>query len=184
MLTLGKEAFDIDYSQHYSIFSEGDTTEDEKFSFYQLNPEKDKCYLNYGCGSWSRTIEELRTDGYDVYGYDPYSCKIDRTYMIKSLDKLREMRFDGIFSNNVLEHLIDPIDTFSLFKHLLRDNTSKMVHSTPCYEYLYEYTRFHLFFYTGKSLQVLCDHVGLEAYGRYDEIRFNNKYTSFLFRQV
>ncbi len=183
MLTLDKDNFDLDYSQHYSIFSEGDTTEDEKFTFYQLEPQKDKCYLNYGCGSWSRTIDELRAEGFNIYGYDPYACNSNRSYIITSMDVLAGMRFDGIFSNNVLEHLTNPIETFLLFKHLLIDNNGKMIHSTPCYDYLYEYTRFHLFFYTGKSLQILCDHVGMESYGRYDEIRNNNKYTSFLFRE-
>ena len=183
MLTLDNDTFDLDYTQHYSIFSEGDTTENEKFTFYQLKPQKNKCYLNYGCGSWSRTINELRSDGYDVYGYDPYSYNSDCPYIINSTDVLKNMRFDGIFSNNVLEHLTDPIETFILFRNLLKDNNSTMIHSTPCYEYLYEYTRFHLFFYTGESLRILCDQVGLEAYGRYDEIRFNNTYTSFLFRK-
>jgi hypothetical protein len=183
MLELDQDNFDLDYSQHYSIFSEGDTTEYEKLTFYQMEPHKDKCYLNYGCGSWSRAMEELRIEGYDVFGYEPFSYKGDNSHVIKSLDALLGMRFDGIFSHNVLEHLSNPVETFSLFTSLLKSDDSKMVHSTACYEYLFEFTRFHLFFYTGNSLQTLCNRVGLEAYGRVDEIRNNDQYTSYKFRK-
>ena len=37
-----------------------------------------------------------------------------------------------------------------------------MAHATPCYEYLYEYTRFHLFFFAGKSKDLLLEKAGLQ----------------------
>lgn len=38
-----------------------------------------------------------------------------------------------------------------------------MVHSTACYNYIYEYTRFHLFFYTGTSVEEICKQTGLKV---------------------
>lgn len=181
MFQLNKEAFDLDYEQHYSIFSEGDTTEAEKFTFYQLKPDKNKVYLNYGCGAWSRSIDELRAEGYQVYGFEPYA-QSENPFIISSFDELKQMKFDGIFTNNLLEHLPEPIEAFELFKSLLRDKTCLMIHSTPCYEYLYEYTRFHLFFFTGKSVDYLCEKVGLEAIDRHETEQFDGTYISYCYR--
>lgn len=38
---------------------------------------------------------------------------------------------------------------------------ARMSHATPCFEYLYEYTRFHLFFYLGRSRTLLAEKAGL-----------------------
>ena len=70
------------------------------------------------------------------------------------------MRFHGIFSNNVLEHLRYPIQDLRFLARLLHPG-GRMSHATPCFEYLYEYTRFHLFFYLGRSRQLLASESGL-----------------------
>lgn len=44
-----------------------------------------------------------------------------------------------------------------MFKELLNNLYSKMAHCTPCYEYSYEYTRFHLFFFTENSVEFICN---------------------------
>lgn len=165
MLKMSPEELSKEYVQSYSVFSEGDSTVAEKEAFYSLNPTKEGCYLNYGCGDWSHSINELREEGYCVYGYEPYASITNEPYIIKSEEALKTMKFDGIFSNNVLEHLADPIERFLFFGELLKDNTCLMAHSTPCYEYCYEYTRFHLVFYTGKSLEYLCEKTGFSVDG-------------------
>jgi len=38
----------------------------------------------------------------------------------------------------------------------------RMAHATPCFEYLYEYTRFHLFFFPGRSRFHLARNAGLK----------------------
>jgi acyl dehydratase len=38
-----------------------------------------------------------------------------------------------------------------------------MSHATPCFQYLYEYTRFHLFFFPGRSLEVLAEAADLQV---------------------
>ena len=71
------------------------------------------------------------------------------------------MKFDGVFSNNVLEHLPDPVSELKFMKSLLRDEkTDLMAHATPCFEYAYEYTRFHLVFYTGGSIASVARQIG------------------------
>ena len=37
-----------------------------------------------------------------------------------------------------------------------------MAHATPCFEYLYEFTRFHLFFFLGRSRELLAKSAGLD----------------------
>lgn len=159
--TLTKKAFDDDYTVHYTGYHEGDSTEKELRTFMRLEPSKDGIYLNYGCGSWSHTMQELHNRGYQVYGYEPYSCDIANPYIISDRTVLSKMRFNGIFSNDVLEHFSDPVEELRFMKSLLATPDAQMAHCTGCFDYKNEYTRFHLFFFTGKSLHVICDRVGL-----------------------
>jgi len=62
-----------DYQRHYRSYSEGDSTRLEMNAFYSLSPKKDGIYLNYGAGAWSNTIDMIRKDGFQIYGYEPYA---------------------------------------------------------------------------------------------------------------
>lgn len=153
---------DEDYKVHYFGFNEGSSYDKEMEAFYMLEPEKDKVYLNYGCGCWSKSIQRLREQGYQVYGYEPYAPETDNPYMITKKEELIKLKFDGIYSNDLLEHLLNPIDDIRFMKTLLMRCDSKMSHSTACFAYKHEYTRFHTHFYTGKSVEYLCNIVGLD----------------------
>ncbi len=153
---------DEDYYVHYLGFHEGDSTEKEIKAFYMLHPDKNGVYLNYGCGSWSKSIQIIREAGYNVYGYEPYAEVSDNPYFITDVEKLKRMRFDGIYSNDLIEHLIHPVEDFIFMKSLLKSPESKMSHSTSCYIYKHEITRFHTHFFTGRSLEVLCEKAGLK----------------------
>ena len=161
MFELTEQEFSDDYKTHYSVYSEGDCTEQEKRVFRKLDPKPGAKYLNWGCGAWSRTIEELRAEGFDVYGYEPYA-KTDAQHVFTSLDAMKGMKFDGIFSHDLLEHVRDPLAFFRENAGLLSPD-GVMVHSTACFERVYEYTRFHLFFYTGGSLEEICRRTGLQV---------------------
>lgn len=167
---LSKEEIDDDYIVHYAGFHEGDSTEKELNAFYLLAPTKQGIYLNYGCGSWSSSLERLREKGYQVFGYEPYAPKTDNPYLITEAQELMKMRFDGIYSNDLLEHLLEPAESLRFMRDLLKSPLSKMAHSTSCYVYKYEYTRFHTFFYTGDSLKVLCEKTGLEIVNKIDRL--------------
>ena len=156
ILRLSEAELSRDYEWHYQVFTEGDSTVQEIRAFHALNPEKGKTYLNWGAGAWSNTIQQLRNEGWDVYGFEPHSSAAqDSAHIITSFEQLSGMYFDGIFSNNMLEHLRYPVRELQLMSEIL-SNEGKMSHATPCFEYLYEFTRFHLFFYLGRSRALLA----------------------------
>lgn len=150
-----------DYNVHYLGYKENDSTEGEVESFFLLDPSHDGRYLNYGCGKWADTIVKLRNAGYDVYGYDPYAADVENEYVISDINVIKKMRFDGIFSHDLLEHLMNPIQEMLFIKSLLKSPICKMAHSTACYEYKFEYTRFHTCFYTGNAVDTLCKRTNL-----------------------
>ncbi len=183
MLLLSDEELTEDYVQHYSIFQEGDTTEDEIRTFHKLNPIKGKKYLNYGCGGeWSKSISILREQGYDVYGYEPFATSSSVKHIITNKTELQKIKFEGIFSNNLLEHLRNPVEELKFMKKLLSGNEATMVHATACYEYLYPYTRFHVCFPVGKSAEFMFNRAGLKIMERTEGTMHGDKYTCVVVR--
>ena len=179
MWELSEDELSEEYKYHYRVNDEGQTTDAEIEVFMSLKPEKGKKYLNYGCGSWASTIEELRNQGYDVYGFDPYA-PCDNKHIITDFSRLKEMKFDGIFSHDLLEHLRYPLDTFRLLNDILVTD-GVMAHSTACYKYVYEYDRFHLVFYTGNSIDYLCKKTGFEIMEKHED---NDRLTyNYLYRK-
>ena len=161
MLELTEAELTQDYESHYKIFQEGDSTEQEVRAFRLLNPTKNGVYLNYGAGGWSKSVQVLRGQGWNVFAFEPHdSAASNLDYLIKSKSDLLKMRYDGVFSNNVLEHLRYPVEELSFMKKILKEG-GRMSHATPCFEYLYEYTRFHLYFYLGRSRSLLAEMANL-----------------------
>lgn len=176
-----QQQIDDDYQIHYLGFSEGDSSYKEERAFKMLEPDKGGVYLNYGCGHWSGTLQKLRDEGYQVYGYEPYSPEVGNPYMITDKEELKKMRFDGIFSNDLLEHLLDPVSELREMKELLISNQSKMSHCTSCYTYKYEYTRFHTCFFLGNSVQRMSELAGLQISDQCDDMEKNDFYC-YVFR--
>ena len=164
MFALTPDELAAEYMQHYSYYQEGDSHESELLAFAEVDRGKGgKVYLNYGAGDWSKTSELLRGRGYAVYDYEPFATQgIAREFLITSPEKLRELKFDGIFSNDLIEHLSYPVRELEFIKSLLRDEKSRMAHATGCFDYAYEYTRFHYFFFTGRSLAVTAEKLGMQ----------------------
>jgi SAM-dependent methyltransferase len=161
MLDLDDEMLDMDYRLHYRIFSEGDSTEKIVRAFSLLRPNKDGVYLDYGCGVANpRHLQQIREQGYRVIGYEP-SLDCSSEFVFKTMEEMSGIRFNGILSHNVLEHLFQPIATTQQLRELLVDD-GLLVHATPCFEYLYEYTRFHVFFFVGKSMDFLAAEAGMK----------------------
>jgi hypothetical protein len=162
MLRLSPNELGSDYEWHYKVYQEGDSTEAELRAFHSLKPRRDGVYVNYGAGSWSRTVPLLREQGWNVFAYEPHgsAAATGGEWLISSEAQMHGHQFDGIFSNNVLEHLRRPADDLRRMKGWLKPGAT-MAHATPCFEYLYEYTRFHLFFFPGRSRELLADRAGL-----------------------
>ena len=173
-LEQSQEGIDEDYWVHYLGFSEGDSSYKEERAFFMLKPDKEKVYLNYGCGHWSKSLQNLREQGYNVFGYEPYSPDIDNPYMITSKEQLEKMRFDGIYSNDVLEHMINPVEDLKFMRSILLNIQSLMSHSTGCYNYKYEYTRFHTHFFLGDSVKIMSKESGLKIVDFCDDVKAND----------
>jgi len=157
MLDLSPLELSGDYEWHYKVYKEGDSTSQEIRAFHALNPSKSGIYLNYGAGAWSKSVQVLRNEGWNVMAYEPHgSAQENSNYVISSSEDLKKIKFDGIFSNNVLEHLRYPIDELVFMRGIIKPG-GRMSHATPCFEYLYEHTRFHLFFYLGRSRALLAE---------------------------
>lgn len=162
MFCMRPEELSQEYELHYEVHKEGDSTEQELRAFYALNPSKEGVYLNYGAGSWSRSIQKLRDEGWNVLAFEPHgTAAAGAKAVITSHEDLRRMKFDGIFSNNVLEHFRYPDTELRYISERLKPG-ARMAHATPCYEYLYEYTRFHLFFFPGNSRFELFKKAGVK----------------------
>ena len=164
MLQLSPSQLNQEYNHHYQVYQEGDSTASEVRAFFALEPQKDKRYLNFGAGAWSKTVAYLRGLGWDVWAYEPHSSATPHDEMHEytlSCDDILDQHFDGIFTNNVLEHFREPIAELSAMNSLLKPN-GRLAHATPCYEYRYEYTRFHLFFFQGRSRSLLWNAAGVQ----------------------
>lgn len=168
----------LDYQLLYSRYSEGDTTKNEVSTFHSLSPARDGTYVNWGSGgAWNSTIKSLRHDGWLVWGYEPSSPQLSQFVVTKREDL--PQRVDGIFSNNVIEHFLDPVAQFKDF-HALLPPGGLMAHSTACYEYAYEYSRFHTVFLTGRSPHVLAERTGFEVIER----KADGEYINVIFKKV
>jgi len=175
-LDLSPEMVDLDYRLLYSRYREGDTTHNEIRTFHSLNPERGKVYLNWGAGAWNSTIDVLRSEGWDLWGYEP-SATPNASFVITDKGDLPEL--DGIISNNVIEHFLDPVQQFNEFHSFLKPGTL-MAHSTACYDYLYPISRFHTVFLMGKSPKVLAERTGFEIVSKERE----GEYINVVFRRI
>jgi SAM-dependent methyltransferase len=152
-LDLSEEFVSRDYALLYAHYDEINSTETEIRTFRSLDPNRGGLYLNWGCGFWGQTIPRLRAEGFDVWGFEP-SAPDSTPYVAVRRDQI-SARFDGIFSNNVIEHFRDPQRQFEELFRLLKPG-GVMAHSSPCYEYVYSMTRFHTLFLVGRSADVLA----------------------------
>ncbi len=187
MLNLTEDELAMDYRRHYLLYSEGDSVAAQIEAFYKLNPKKAGNYLNYGSGNSEYAIKALkaiRADGYNILGYDPYARVMDNALsdcLITKREKLEKHKFDGIITHNVLEHLFHPIETTDFLLRLLNPGAT-LIHSTACFDYCYEYSRFHVFFFTGKSVEVLAEKLGATVY-RFTKAEMNHMHKAVAFRR-
>jgi SAM-dependent methyltransferase len=161
----------------YTRYSEGDSTANELRTFQSLRPAAQGLYLDWGCGgAWSQTINHLRSQGWNVWGFEP-AAESAGQFVTNQRESI-EVQFDGIFSNNVIEHFRRPLDEFREFQGLLKPG-GLMAHSSPCYQYSYTYTRSHTLFLLGKSPQVLAERTGFRVIDQIED----GEYISFVFQR-
>ena len=128
MLDLTPAQLALEYRVLYSHYDETDSTESEVRAFQACAPVPGGLYLDWGCGVWAQTIDRLRGDGYDVWGYEPVAPS-DNPHVVAREDEI-SATFDAIFSNNVLEHFADPVGEFRRMRSHLKPG-GVMVHASP-----------------------------------------------------
>ena len=161
MLRMSASDLAREYRELYATYEEGDSTESEIASFRLLGLRPGGRYLNYGCGRWSRSIPTLRAEGFDVVGFEPFSHEgALPEYIMTDEADVGAQRFDGILTHNILEHVQDPVAFTKQLGSWLKPG-GRLVHATPCYEYAYDFTRFHVVFFPGRSAEVLAARCGM-----------------------
>ena len=79
---------------------------------------------------------------------------------------------DIVYTNNYIEHLIDPFNDLKKVIDLLKDD-GKLVIISQCWEYCIDITHYHTFYFLGKSLNYLCNELNInEIYS--DKIFFTD----------
>jgi SAM-dependent methyltransferase len=160
MLSIDDEMLDLEYRIIYRIISEGNTTESVIRTFHLLSPKKNGIYLDFGCGGeWSEAIIRLGKEGWNIYGFEP-NANHSAEYVFTNWNEVENLLYDGILSHNVIEHLFDPVATTKRLSRLLIPD-GRLVYATACFEYRYDFSRFHVFFFTGRSPEVLADLSGM-----------------------
>lgn len=149
-----------DYKILYAYYAEGETEFYQQMAFEALEPEKSKIYLNFACGTWKNGIEELRTNGWNIYGYEP-NLSFQHDFIKSNIDDLKILSFNGLFTHNFIEHIQHPVMQFIEWNSLLKIG-DKMVHSTACFEWKFDFSNFHIFFLLGKSLEILASRTGFK----------------------
>ena len=156
VINLSDEEIKNDYEDTYSYFAEGENTH---FILNSLNSldifkNKDLSYLDYGCGV-GKMIPILKNMGYNITGYDKY---VKHDNVSNNIDNLK---FDIIYCNNLIEHLLHPIEDIECILKHLNENGYLIFISDCLDEYKIEFTHFHTFFYTGNSLDLLINKLKL-----------------------
>jgi hypothetical protein len=162
-LDLGEDLLDLEYRLLYSRYREGDTTANEVRTFRSLDPQEGSAYVNWGSGAWNRTVADMRSEGWNLWGYEP-SAPREAPFVARTKAQL-PAGIAGLMSNNVIEHFLDPVAQFREFHDLLSPG-GRMAHSTPCFEYRYEFSRFHTVFLLGKSPEILAERTGFKVIER------------------
>ena len=149
-----------DYTLLYEDYREADSTANELRAFRLMAAPAGPC-LNWGCGRWSASIPALRAEGHDAWGYEPAAPPEGSPFIVGQRAAISPV-FTGIFSNNVIEHMVDPLAEFRFFHSILPPG-GRMAHASPCHDWSYAFTRFHVLFPMGDSPRVLAERTGFRV---------------------
>ncbi|WP_426956860.1 methyltransferase domain-containing protein [Muricoccus radiodurans] len=159
-----------DYALLYEDYAEGEGTATERRAFDLLDLPRGRPVLNWGCGRWSQVIARLRQEGWDAWGYEPSAPPADGSFVVGERGSIAPV-FEGLFSNNVIEHMVRPVEEFRFLHSILRPG-ARMVHASPCHLWLYAVSRYHVFFPLGDSPRVLAERSGFRAVDRHADGEF------------
>ncbi|MGX1023672.1 class I SAM-dependent methyltransferase [Flavobacterium sp. CS20] len=129
--------------------------------------------LDYGCGTGPVATYVLEHEDYNITLYDPYFYP-DSSY--------ENEEYDFIICCEVMEHFYEPNQEFEKLKNLLKPNAklyckTKMITNDFSVEnfknWHYKNDPTHVFFYSPKTLQVICQKFGFKS------VSFDEKLITF-----
>jgi hypothetical protein len=148
------------YACLYRFYREGYSQPFQEKTFYLMNPSRRGEYLNYACGDWTKGVERLRSLGWQVWGFEPFQQVASKAIVTRQ-DLVVGKQYDGLMSHNYIEHVQDPEAFFNECSELIVSGGT-MAHSSACFDYVFEVSPFHLFFYCGESVQRLAARTGFK----------------------
>jgi hypothetical protein len=150
-----EQLFDL-YKKLFETYSDTDFTHREVEVVLSLNPDPEDKILIWGCGNTS-SVSYLRNTGLNVFGYEP-NIQSNNKFILKNINY--DDKYNYIVSNDLIEHLQDPIKQLNIMKDMLEPG-GKMAHRTDCYRYVHEYSPFHLYFLIGKSTDIIAQKINM-----------------------
>jgi hypothetical protein len=165
ILTMDEDELGDLYNKLYKNYSEGPCVDIQEYNLslaYQNLKNNTEKVLNWGCGKIPISQPYNKKNNTNAIDYDIIKF---HSHMIDDISLFKGESLGAIVSNNVIEHFQNPVEVFKKMNSIIKVN-GYMVHSSPCvgeYGYQYEYTRFHTFFYTGNSIEVLAKKTGFKV---------------------
>ena len=159
MLGLSPAQMAREYEELSRVYQEPDLTDWHLVLIALLSPTPPKLYLNWGAGNTSRMAQAAKARGLTVHEYDPYVVPAPPG-MLRDVGQLSH--YDGIISHNFIEHMPDPVAGLRLMLAHLKPGGA-MAHATDCFSYAYAHTKYHLFFFVGRSVDTMAERAGLRA---------------------
>jgi 2-polyprenyl-3-methyl-5-hydroxy-6-metoxy-1,4-benzoquinol methylase len=158
------------------------------FALQKLQLKQNESLLDVGCGVGNE-IRVLKMLGYNkVFGVDPYIN--EAVYVNNDLLVQKQEVFDVhtlfkfITMHHSFEHVLQPVEVLKKLHSLLENNGKIMIRIPVAASYAFEkygnnWVQFdaprHTFLHTEKSMQIMCNQVGLNI----DEVIYDS--TSFQF---
>lgn len=171
------------YGCLYQFYAEGFSEPYQEKTFYLMNPSRRREYLNYACGDWTAGCERLRALGWQVWGYEPFQRVASPAIRTDAIGDAAT-RYDGLMSHNYVEHVQDPVAFFRTCHGLLKPG-GVMAHSSACFDYVFEVSPFHLFFYCGRAVERVAERTGFRVRAEYrvDQEYPGHQYVCVVFEQ-
>ena len=172
------------YELLYQFYQEGDTRASQEKTFYLLNPSHNGRYLNYACGDWSLGINRLRDLKWRIWGFEPFMNATPNDSIIRRRELL-DSPYDGMMTNNYIEHVQNPLEFFMMCKALIGPH-GVMAHASTCYGYRIEHSPFHLYFYSEESIKRIAHRADLEIQwsGSTDLENIDSVYGCYVFQRT
>jgi len=153
MLNLDPKKLTQAYLDIYSSgYHEANSTNLEFYLLTTLSPIPGQTFINFGGGGINTTSQRAKDElGVTLINYDPgFSLNIS----------LPNQKIDGIISNNVLDHLQDPIKELLFMKSLLKEGAC-MTHCSDGFYYLVPFTKYHLYFFICESFNYVTKAINM-----------------------